>query len=176
MVQTQFQVKIQVFQTDNGKKKFSSMLGNYLTKNGIIHQSSCVDTAQQNRVAKRKNKHLLEVARSLMFTMGVSNYFWGEAILTAYYLINRLPTSALKFKTPIKLLQQLYPMSQSFTSLPPKVFGCVAFVHDKNHNKSKLDPRSLKCVFVGYSPTQKEYKCFHLPTKKYFVTMDVTFF
>ena len=152
------------------------MLENYLTKNGIIHQSSCVDTPQQNGVAERKNRHLLEVARSLMFTMGVPNYLWVEAVLTACYLINRLPTSTLKFKTPIELLQQLYPMSRSFSSLPPKVFECVAFVHDKNHNKSKLDPKSLTCVFVGYSPTQKGYKCFHPPTRKYFLTMDVTFF
>lgn len=143
------------------------MLGNYLTENGIVHQSSCVDTPQQNGVAERKNRHLLEVARSLMFTMGVPNYLWGDAVLTACYLINRLPTSTLKFKTPIEILQQLYPMSRFFSSLPPKVFGCVAFVHDKDHHKSKLDPRSLKCVFLGYSPTQKGYKCFHPPTRKY---------
>ena len=147
-----------------------------MTENGIVHQFSCVDTPQQNGVTQRKNIQLLEVARSLMFTIGVPNYLWGEAVLTACYLINRLPTSTLKFKTPTELLQQLYSMSWSFNSLPLKVFGCVAFVHDKNHHKSKLDPRSLKHLFLSYSPIQKEYKCFHPPIRKYFVTMEVTFF
>ena len=111
-----------------------------------------------------------------MLTIGVPNYLWCKMVSIACYLINRLPTSTLKFKTPTELLQQLYSMSRSLSSLPPKVFGCVAFVHDKNHHKSKLDPRSLKHLFLSYSPIQKEYKCFHPPIRKYFVTMEVTFF
>jgi len=56
-----------------------------------------------------------------------------------------------------------------------KIFGCTAFVHE-HKNVGKLEPRAIKCVFVGYSPTQKGYKCFDPKNKKMFVTMDVTFF
>ena len=67
-------------------------------------------------------------------------------------------------------------MTRLTLDLPLKVFGCVAFVHMHNHNRDKLDPRAVKCVFLGYSPTQKRYKCFDPNKQKYFVTMDVTFF
>jgi len=68
-------------------------MGDFLNEKGIIHHSSCVDTPQQNGVAERKNRHLLEVARALMFSMNVPKRFWGEAILTASYLINRMPSN-----------------------------------------------------------------------------------
>ena len=92
MIQTQFQTKIKVLKTDNAKKYFTSILGDYLLSQGIVHQSSCIDTLQQNGVAERKNRHLLEVVRSLMFTTRVPKFFWGEAVLTATYLINRMPS------------------------------------------------------------------------------------
>ena len=68
MIQNQFQRKIQFLKTDNGREYFHSELGSYLREQGIIHLSSCVDTPLQNRVAERKNMHLLEVAQSLMLT------------------------------------------------------------------------------------------------------------
>ena len=89
MIQTQFQTKIQILRIDNGTKYFNNILGNYLQEHGIIHQSSCVDTSQQNGVTERKNRHILKVARALMFTSNMPKIFWGNAILTATYLINR---------------------------------------------------------------------------------------
>ncbi|KAH9657194.1 retrovirus-related pol polyprotein from transposon RE1 [Citrus sinensis] len=135
-----------------------------------------LDTPQQNGVAERKNRHLLEVARSLMFTNRVPKQFWGEAILTASYLINRMPTRIFNFQSPLNVFTKFYPYAKVFTSLPPKIFGCIAFVHVHKQNRSKLDPRALKCVFLGYSPTRKGYKCYDPLSKKFFVTMDVTFF
>ncbi|RVW24010.1 Retrovirus-related Pol polyprotein from transposon RE2 [Vitis vinifera] len=67
-------------------------VGEFLAQEGIVHLSSCVDTPQQNGIAERKNRHLLEVARSLMFSMNVPKLFWGQAVLTAAYLINRMPS------------------------------------------------------------------------------------
>ena len=175
MIRTQFQANIKILRTDNGREYYSSILGSYLNENGIIHQSSCVDTPQQNGIAERKNRHLLEVARAITFTTRVLKYFWGEAVLTATYLINRMPSRVLEFKTPLDTLKNLFQTSKIFCSLPPKVFGCTAFVHIHNHNRGKLDPRSLRCVFLGYSSTQKGYKCYCPSTKKFFVSMDVTF-
>ena len=97
MIQTQFQKKIQVLRTDNATDYFNSILGDYLVKEGIVHQSSCVNTPQQNGIAERKNRHILDVARSLMFSTNVPKCFWGKAVLTAAYLINRMPSSVLNF-------------------------------------------------------------------------------
>ena len=139
----------------------------YLLEQGIIHLSSCVDTPQQNGVAERKNRHLLEVARSIMFSNNVPKYFWGEAILTATYLINQMPSRVLKFQNPHQVLIQSFPHFKSFTSdLPLKIFGCSAFVHIHHQNRTKLDPKSLKCIFLGYSSNQKGYKCYSPLTRK----------
>lgn len=65
--------------------------GNFLKEKGIQHQSTCRDTPQQNGIAERKNRHLLEVGWAIMFSMNVPKYLWGDAILTSYW-INKMPT------------------------------------------------------------------------------------
>lgn len=176
MIQTQFQTQIQVLRSDNGTEYFNSILGDYLRTKGIIHQSSCPNTPQQNGIAERKNRHLLEVARALMFTTNMPKLFWGDAILTSTYLINRMPSRILSYKTPLQTLQNWFPTSRIHSSLQPKVFGCTTFVHNHSQNLSKLDPRALKCIFIGYSPTQKGYQCYDPSTKKVYSSLDVTFF
>ena len=145
-------------------------------RQGIVHLSSCVDTPQQNGIAERKNRHLLEVARSLMFSTYVSKHFLGEAVLTATYLINRMPSKILKFKIPCQSLLQIFPLKKIISSLYPKIFGCSAFVHIHQQHRSKLDPKSIKCIFIGYSSHQKGYKCYSPITKRVYNTMDVSFF
>ena len=61
-------------------------------------------------------------------------------------------------------------------TLPPKFFGCMAFVHIYDHHHSKLDPKATKCLFLGYPPTQTGYKCYSPITRKFYVNLDVTFF
>ncbi|KAL6328004.1 hypothetical protein AAG906_031348 [Vitis piasezkii] len=130
-------------------------VGEFLAQEGIVHLSSCVDTPQQNGIAERKNRHLLEVARSLMFSMNVPKLFWGQAVLTAAYLINRMPSRVLKFQTPCQILLKSFPTTRLISTVPPKIFGCSVFVHINQQHRSKLDPRSLKCIFLGYSSNQK---------------------
>ncbi|WVZ80038.1 hypothetical protein U9M48_027553 [Paspalum notatum var. saurae] len=84
-----------------------------------------------------------------MFTTNVPKFLWGEAVKTATYLINRMNLRVLDNKSPAELLLK----SNEFV-LSPKVFGCVCFVHDYKNNVGKLDAHAVKCVFVGYSPTQ----------------------
>ncbi|RVW23497.1 Retrovirus-related Pol polyprotein from transposon RE1 [Vitis vinifera] len=170
-------VQSQILKSDNAKEYFTSSLSTYLQNHGIIHISSCVDTPQQNGVAERKNRHLLEVARCLMFSSNVPNYFWGEAILTATYLINRMPSRVLTFQSPRQLFLKQFPHTHAASSdLPLKVFGCTAFVHVYPQNRSKFAPRANKCIFLGYSPTQKGYKCYSPTNKRFYTTMDVSFF
>ncbi|RVW87157.1 Retrovirus-related Pol polyprotein from transposon TNT 1-94 [Vitis vinifera] len=151
-------------------------VGEFLAQEGIVHLSSCVDTPQQNGIAERKNRHLLEVARSLMFSMNVPKLFWGQAVLTAAYLINRMPSRVLKFQTPCQTLLKSFPTTRLISTVPPKIFGCSVFVHINQQHRSKLDPRSLKCIFLGYSSNKKGYKCYSPVTRKFYNSMDVTFF
>ncbi|XP_057495256.1 retrovirus-related Pol polyprotein from transposon TNT 1-94 isoform X3 [Actinidia eriantha] len=172
MICTQYGALVKVVRSDNGGEYFKGDLTTHFLDHGIIHQSSCTNTPQQNGVAERKNRHLLEMARTMCFLMQVPKSFWGEAVLTAAYLINRLPTRVLNKRAPVEVLSG----SSTLFSIPPRVFGCTGFVHNHSPSREKLDPRAIKCVFVGYSPTQKGYKCYHPPSRKWFVSMDVTFF
>ncbi|CAL9026883.1 unnamed protein product, partial [Prunus brigantina] len=165
MVSTQFHAQVKVFRTDNGGEYVNNTLASFFRAQGIIHQTTTPFTPQQNGVSERKNRQLLEVARSLMLDMSVPHHLWGHAVLSAAYLINRTPSRVLDFKTPHDVFgDHVSPVSVS--KLPPKVFGCVAYVHVYSHQRSKLDPCALRCVFIGYSSTQKGYKCYHPPTQK----------
>ena len=126
-------------------------------------------------MAERKNGHLLAITRTLLFQKNVSKQYWGEAILIATHLINRLPSRNLNSQSPLQLLSQFFPQVSISNSLMLRAFGCVAFVHLHSQHREKFDPRALRCMFEGYSPTQKFYKCFHSPTKNFFVSVDVTF-
>ena len=90
----------------------------FFTTHGLIHQTSCPHTPQQNGIAERKNRTLLEIGRALMFEAHVPSYFWPEAIASATYLTNRLPSKALQFKSPLEVLH-FYNIVPSFHSLPP---------------------------------------------------------
>ena len=83
--------------------------------------------------------------------MNVPKFLWGEAVLTAAYLINRMPLRTLDYKTPLEFLQG----TNSFI-IPPKVFGCVCFVRDHRPSVGKLDARALKCIFVGIQLLKKD--------------------
>ena len=138
--------------------------------------TKCANTPQQNRIVERKNRHLLEVTRSLMFTTHMPKCFWGEAILIATFLINRMPSKIVSMKTPLDTLLQSYPNSQLHHTLPLKTFGCTSSVHYIAPSRSKLEPCAIKCVLLGYSSTKHGYKCFDPISGKLFITMDVKFF
>ena len=107
----------------------------------------CVDTLSQNGVAERKNRHLLETTRTLLFQMNVPKHFWVNAVSTTCFFINRMPSSVLNWATPC---HQLFP-NNPFFPIDPKIFRCICFVRDVHPQVSKLDPKFLKCIFVGYS-------------------------
>ncbi|RVW43729.1 Retrovirus-related Pol polyprotein from transposon TNT 1-94 [Vitis vinifera] len=143
-----------------------------MSHHGILHQSSCAHTPQQNGVAERKNRHLVETARTLLLHSHVPFRFWGDAVLTACYLINRMPSSVLPDQIPHSLL---FP-DQPLYFLPPRVFGCTCFVHILTPGQDKLSAKAMKCLFLGYSRLQKGYRCYSLETHRYFISADVTFF
>lgn len=81
------------------------------------HHTTCPRTSEQNGIAEPKNRHLLEVTCALLFQMKVPKVFWANALLTAAYLINRLPTIVLDFQWPIKRFLQSAHFSFSFGRL-----------------------------------------------------------
>ncbi|RVW73200.1 Retrovirus-related Pol polyprotein from transposon RE1 [Vitis vinifera] len=129
-------------------------VGEFLAQEGIVHLSSCVDTPQQNGIAERKNRHLLEVARSLMFSMNVPKLFWGQAVLTVAYLINRMPSRVLKFQTPCQTLLKSFPITRLISTVPPKIFGCSVFVHINQQHRSKLDPSESPITIENHIPPE----------------------
>ena len=111
-----------------------------------------------------------------MFQSNVPKHFWGEAILTTTFLINHMPSRVIGFLTPIHVFSQVFPHNRLVYEIPLRVFGCTSFVHVYSQNITKLDPRALKTFFLGYSPTQKGYKCYDPLTRKMYVSYDVSFF
>ncbi|XP_042988400.1 uncharacterized protein LOC122316031 isoform X3 [Carya illinoinensis] len=171
-IKTQFRQKVQILRSDNAKEYQSNSFTTYLSNKGIVHQTSCSYTPQQNGVAERKNRHLLDVTRVLLLHMHVPKHFWSDGILTTCHLINRMSSSVLNGSSPFSIL---YPSSSPF-SIPPKIFGCVCYVHNLGPGFDKLDPRATKCLFVGYSQTQKGYRCYSPALRRYFTIADVIFF
>ena len=123
MVENQFQTKISILWSDNGIEFYNDCLGDFLLEKGILHQSTCRDTPQQNGIVERKNRHLLEVGRALMFHMNIPTYLWGDAILTSCYLINRMPTRVLNYATPLQTLKNTFPNTYLTLDLPFKVLA-----------------------------------------------------
>ena len=171
----QIHAKPKILRSDNGGEYISVAMKQFFCDYGLVHQTSCPDTPQQNGVAERKNLTLLEIARALMFETHIPICFWPETIATATYLTNRLPTKILNFQTPFPTLNTFTPVP-SFHSLPPRIFGCVVYVHLSSRVRNKFEPWAVNCVFLGYDTTQKGYRCYDPVHNKLYTTMDCDFF
>jgi len=171
MIHTQFGKKIQVLRSNNGGEFVNKSMQEFFRKNGLIHQISCLNTPQHNGVAKRKNRKLLEMTRTMIFYTQVPTRFWPEVVATSAYLLNTLPSQTLNHRTLLQILatQTNIPPIQM---LPPQDFGCSVFVHILKANKTKFNPCAEKCVFVGYVTHQKGYRCYNPITHRVYVTMD----
>ncbi|PKU79088.1 Retrovirus-related Pol polyprotein from transposon TNT 1-94 [Dendrobium catenatum] len=104
MLQHQFTNSFKILRSDGGGEYTSTALRSFLTQTGIIHQFSCPHTPEQNGLAERKHRHLLEITRTLLLEATLPYTFWADALLTANYLINRLPSKALHLQIPFQLL------------------------------------------------------------------------
>ena len=141
-----FNPKPQILRFDNAGEYINSAIKEFLLDHGMLHQTSCLDTLQQNGITERKNRTLLEITRALLIESHALASFWPEAIATTTYLTNCLPLNPLQYKTPLETLGSFVPPPSSH-SLPPRIFGCVVYVYLPKQNKTKLEPRVIKCVF-----------------------------
>ena len=157
LVEAQYERKVKILRSDNGGEYLSNAFSRYLEDENIIHQTSIPRTPEQNGVAERKNRSLVEKMRCMLSDAKLPKMFWGEALSTANHIINRLPTASLNDKTPYELLNKKIPNIKYF-----KVFGCLAYVHIDKESRGKLDFKAKKCLFLGYSATMKAYRLFDL--------------
>jgi len=155
-IKNHFGISIRILRNDYGREYLSHSFKNFMVFHGILHQTSCAYTPQQNGVAEHKNRHLVETTHTILIHGDVPQHFWGDVILSACYLINRMASLVLDNKIPHSIL---FP-HDLLHSLPPKVFGSTCFVHNFSLGLDKLSPKSHKCVFLEFTRSEKGYKCF----------------
>lgn len=151
-VENQTERKIKVLRTDNGGEYVNNRLKNILEDAGIKHQLTVAYNPQQNGRAERLNRTLIEKARCMLSDTKLGKRFWAEAVNTACYIINRSPSSAVQ-KTPYEIWNKKPPNLEHL-----RVFGSKAMAHIPKEKRKKLDEKSKKYVFVGYSEEVKGYR------------------
>ena len=162
--------QVKKLRSDNGGEYISEEFAEYCKSRGILHEVTVPYTPQQNGVAERMNRTIIDTVRSMLHHGNLPLSFWAEAVSTANYIRNRSPTSCLKEKTPHECWYDEKPDVSHF-----KVFGCNAFVHVPDQKRSKLDKKSMHCIFVGYPFGCKGYKLYNPETKQMIRSRDVIF-
>ncbi|PKU84943.1 Retrovirus-related Pol polyprotein from transposon TNT 1-94 [Dendrobium catenatum] len=170
MINRQFDTNIKIVRSDGGGEFINSQF-NYLFKRlGILHQYTCPYTPSQNGTAERKHRHLLETTRSLLIEAKLPQSLWTEALTTAAYLINRLPTKSLHNHSPYHIL---YHQPAKYNHL--KIFGCLCYPWLRPYHTTKLSPLSTPCILTGYASAQKGYKCLDPQTGRTYISRHVIF-
>jgi hypothetical protein len=170
MVETQFSKCIKAFRSDNALEYTQQAFQNILKHYGTAPHLSCPGTSQQNGRAEHKLRHILDTVRALLLSSLVPTPFWGEATVTAVYTINRLPTPILAHCTPH---ERLFGSSPTYHQL--RVFGSACFVLLQPHERTKLEPRSRLCCFLGYGVEQKGYRCYDPVSHRLCISRHVVF-
>ncbi|KRX14696.1 Retrovirus-related Pol polyprotein from transposon TNT 1-94 [Trichinella nelsoni] len=162
--------KIKTLRSDNATEYCSEKFQKFLRVNGIRHETSVQYTPQQNGVAERKNRTLLDMARCMLLESKLSLNFWAEAISTACYIRNRCPSRSLNGEIPLTLWN-----GRKLTLNYFRTFGERAYVLDKLPGKGKFSTRSKECIFIGYSTESKAYRLWCPAERKVFKSRDVKF-
>lgn len=136
MVENQAERKVSTLRTDNGLEYCNKQFDVFCKDKGIVRHKTCAYTPQQNGVAERMNRTIMEKVRSMLSDSGLPKTFWAEATHTAVVLINKTPSSALNFEVPDEKWANKTP---TYSYL--RRFGCVTFVHS---DEGKLTPRAKK--------------------------------
>lgn len=169
LTKTQHGNKPKIIRSDRGKEYVNKYLQDYLRTEGIKIQLTAPYSPQQNGVAERKNRSLIEMSRCMLIDAGLDNKYWGEAVAMATFLQNRIPTRA-KGKTPYQLWFSKIP---DLTNL--KQFGCEAYAHRPKEKRRKLDKKAKRLIFTGYSEESKACRSLDKSTNEVIISRDVVF-
>lgn len=170
MIELHKDLKIKAIRSDRGGEYISNAFQEFCDEHGILRQFTQSHTPHQNGVAERKNRSLMEKARSMAFASQIPTHLWPEAVSTANYLINRTATRANSGDTPYGKLTGITP---SLSHL--RVFGCRTFVLNTNSHKKKWTQKSRECIFLGYDQNSRGFRNYHRPTRKVIISKDVVF-
>ncbi len=170
LVENEIGHKIKVLQFDNKGEFVSKKFDAFFAKCGIQRQTSVPYSPQQNGVAEHANKTIMECARNMILAQRLELEFWGETVNTAMYIKNRCPTKAFHSKTPQEAWSDRKPDVSHL-----RVFGCKAFAHVPDEKRTKLESKSIPCVFLGYYEGTKAYRLMCVTTKRIIKSRDVVF-
>ncbi|PRQ42077.1 putative RNA-directed DNA polymerase [Rosa chinensis] len=161
---------IQCLRTDRGGEFTSQEFNTFCSTHGISRQLTAAYTPQQNGVAERKNRTIMNMVRSMLSEKQVPKVFWPEAVNWSIHILNRSPTLAVKDMTPEEAWSGIKPAVHYF-----RVFGCIAHVHIPEAKRKKLDDKSYKCVLLGVSKESKAYRLYDPISERIVVSRDVVF-
>ena len=135
---------IRCLHTDRGGEFMSLEFNNFCRVNGISRQITTAFTPQQNGVAERRNRTIMNMVKSMLLKKQIPKRFWPEVANWIVYVLNRSPTLAIKDRTPKEAWSGVKPNVDYF-----RVFGCIGHVHVPDSKRTKLDDKSFKCVLLG---------------------------
>jgi hypothetical protein len=170
LIENLFERKIKILRSDNGGEYTSKEFVNFCKDVGIKRELTTPYNPQQNDVAERKNRTIMEVVKNMIYDQDLPMCLWAEAAMAVVYGQNRLSHSALGLKTP----------EEMFTGKKPevihlKIFGCPVFIHIRKEKRNKLDPSGKKGIFVGYCEVSKAFRIY-IPSHHHIeISRDVTF-
>jgi hypothetical protein len=168
--QNEFGLRIKKIRSDNRTKFKNSQIEGFLEDEGIKHGFSSLYTPQQNGVVERKNRTLLDMARTMLDEYKTLDRFWVEAINTACYSINRLYLHRILKKISYELLTGKKPNVSYF-----RVFGSKCFILVKRGRKSKFAPKAVEGFLLGYDSNTRAYRVFNQSTRLVQVSCDIVF-
>lgn len=167
MASAHFRAKISRLRCDNGGEYTGRAVRSFCRQKGIRLETTVAYTPEQNGVSERLNRTVVEKVRAMLAASGVDKKFWGEALYTAVYVLNRSPSVAVQ--GDITPFEAWYGKKPDVSNL--RVFGSQCFAHKPKQLRKKLDNKSEKVVFVGYAPGG--YRVWN--GKRVFVARDVVF-
>ncbi|KAH9782976.1 hypothetical protein KPL71_009140 [Citrus sinensis] len=162
--------KIKCLRTDNGGEYTDGEFLAFCKQEGIQRQFTVAYAPQQNGVAERMNRTLTEIIRAMLRTAGLPNSFWAEAAKTACYIVNRSPFTTIGLKTAMEMWTGK-PADYSYLH----AFGCPVYVMYNAQERTKLDPKSRRCIFLGYADGVKGYHLWDPTAHKIVISRDVIF-
>jgi Integrase core domain len=171
MVERETDKKLKCLRSDNGGEYTSKEFKAYCAKYRIRHEKTVPGTPQHNGVAERMNRTIVEKVRCMLKMAKLPKQFWGEAVRTSCYLINRSPSVPLKFEISERVWSK---KNVSYSHL--RVFECKAYVHIPKERRSKLDDKATPCIFLGYGNEEFGYRLWDLEKRRIVRCKDVVFY
>nr|GEW14269.1 retrovirus-related Pol polyprotein from transposon TNT 1-94 [Tanacetum cinerariifolium] len=162
--------KVKIIRCDNGTEFKNRVMNEFCEENGIKREYSVARTPQQNEVAERRNRTLIEATRTMLAESKLPTTFWAEAVNTACYVQNRVLVVKPLFKTPYELFKG---RSHALSFMRP--FGRHVTILNTLDQLGKFDGKSNEGIFVGYSTISKAFRVYNIRTRKVEENLDITF-